>query len=203
MRTCSEAFPDAPEGRFAGVDEVGRGSLAGPLVVAVVSVPEGVILQGVKDSKKMKPEEVRAFALRIKQRCEYQVDIVPAGDVDAYGVDACNSRAMAEVVGLLGDRVDMEGAVLDGRLKGVRTRCPCVASEGADSEFLEVACASVLAKHERDRIMGHLAVEHPGYGWERNVGYGTREHLDAIERLGLTPHHRRTFVPQRLLGPDK
>lgn len=195
MRSCSEKFPDLFEGgTYAGVDEVGRGALAGPLVVAAVHVPDNVILQGVDDSKKLKFSDIRAFATRIKERCYYSLSFIHPVMIDDYKMNDCIKLAFSSVIEELNGKTSIDGVVFDGSYVPLGMSVNAVFVEKADSKFLEVACASILAKYERDVYMAELAKKHPGYGWEKNVGYGIKEHIEAIKELGPAVPHRKSFI---------
>ncbi len=180
----------------AGVDEVGRGPLAGPVVAcAVVMPPDARALRGVNDSKVLPAAERVRLAARIRERAlAVALGAASAREVDGRNVYHATTlamqRALARLAAQLGrapDHVLVDGKPI--RLLG----CAHTAVVGGDARCHAVACASIVAKVTRDRLMATLAQRHPGYGWERNAGYGTAEHRAAIERQGLTPHHRRSF----------
>ena len=179
--------------RVCGVDEVGRGPLAGPVLACAVVLPPDLHVAGVRDSKKLSADARRAY-------CRTILDRVPDGDV------ALGAASVREI-----DRLNILGAtrlairralrrlsgpwdhlVLDGRpMKGVPEHEAVV---GGDDLVHSIACASVVAKVVRDNLMHRLARRYPGYGWERNAGYGTAEHRAAVDARGMTPHHRRSFL---------
>jgi len=177
--------------RVAGVDEAGRGPLAGPVVAAAVALRPGVPIPGARDSKvlsRIRREELAAEIL---------------SGAAAVGVGAASVREIERLNILVATRLAMsralfhlpltpEHVVIDGLpVKGLEWKHEAVV--GGDAVVHSVACASILAKVVRDRLMGRLAIRYPGYGWETNMGYGTAEHMAALRRLGPTPHHRRTF----------
>jgi len=184
----------------AGFDEVGMGAFAGPLMVA------GVILgpccqewyDGLDDSKKLTRTVRERLADVIAQEAEayVTVDVWPR-EIDELGVYEARNRALTEAYArLLVQLPDRRiAAIVDGRsLHGLLPPPSCYLDR-ADEQCYTVAAASIMAKVIRDNIMWTLATGNPGYGWERNVGYGTKEHRDAIERLGPTPLHRFSFSP--------
>jgi ribonuclease HII len=181
----------------AGVDEVGRGPLAGPVLAAAVVLPPGVAIRGVDDSKKLTAdkraalyEEIRAHALAIG------VAGASTREVDRINILRASHLAMRRAIERLGrtpEHVFVDGLPVPG-LGYVHT-----AVVDGDAKVHCIACASIVAKVVRDRIMHLLASRYPGYGWETNAGYGTAEHRGAIVELGLTPHHRRSFEPNNQL----
>lgn len=183
-------------GRVAGIDEVGRGSLAGPVVAAAVVLnPESLpreILAALDDSKKVRPPKREGILTALTDCADIDIGI---GHADVAEIDSCNIlqatfRAMARALDMLGI---VDYAIIDGKntfhlpCKGV---LPLVKG---DCFSASIAAASIVAKVTRDRLMRCLAAANPGYGWETNVGYGTTAHLNAMKNLGLTRHHRRSF----------
>jgi ribonuclease HII len=182
---------------LAGVDEVGRGPLAGPVLAAAVILPPGTAIRGVDDSKKLTAERRVVLYEEIRARA---VAIGVAGastrEVDRINILRASHLAMSRAVARLGcspDHVFVDG--LSVPVLGAR----CTPVVGGDARVHCIACASIVAKVVRDRIMHLLAVRYPAYGWDTNMGYGTVEHRDAIAELGLTPHHRRSFEPNSQL----
>lgn len=176
----------------AGVDEVGRGALAGPLTAGACVLPASPRIDGLNDSKQLTPERRAHIAERIRgvALCS-SVSHVPASEVDALGITVALRQAVLRAIGGL-DLV-AEHVVIDGRPLGVHD--PETAVIKGDSLVAAIAAASVLAKVTRDGLMVRLADEYPDYGFEINKGYGTTEHIAAIRRIGLTPEHRRSFSP--------
>lgn len=175
----------------AGVDEVGRGALAGPLYACAVILPSHVQIDGLKDSKLLTrmartriAAEVRHVALAISI-----VRVLP-GSIDKKGLHKANLWALRQAV----VRLDPEpGYVLADGFRLKRLRIPALAVKKGDRVCASVAAASVVAKVARDEAMHRLAKRYPGYGFERNVGYGTSEHWDALRKLGPSPVHRLSF----------
>jgi ribonuclease HII len=190
-------------GLVCGVDEAGRGPLAGPVVAAAVILDRRrlprALRHGLDDSKKLPPAEREEFA-RLLERCGAEIGIGAASviEIDRRNILRATLAAMARAVAALRRRPEI--ALVDGN---VPPPLPCLVRTviGGDGLSLSIAAASVIAKVTRDRLMRRLALRYGGYGWETNVGYGTPEHQQALKLLGLTPHHRRSFgVVQLSLG---
>jgi ribonuclease HII len=182
---------------IAGVDEVGRGPLAGPVLAAAVVLPPAVAIRGVDDSKKLTAEKRAELYVEILAKA---VAIGVAGassrEVDRINILRASQLAMRRALQRLGctpDHVFVDGLPVAG------LGCEHTAVVDGDARVHCIACASIVAKVVRDRIMHLLAARYPGYGWETNAGYGTFEHRGAIAELGLTPHHRRSFEPNSQL----
>ena len=180
----------------AGVDEVGRGPLAGPVVACAVVMPHDVrAIRGVDDSKKLDPSERERLARRVRERAlAVAVGAASAREVDARNVYHATTLAMQRALARLQAQLGAapHHVLVDG--KPIRTLgVEHTAVVGGDGKCYAIACASIVAKVTRDRLMHALATRHPGYAWERNVGYGTPAHREGIARLGLTRHHRRSF----------
>jgi ribonuclease HII len=182
---------------IAGVDEVGRGPLAGPVLAAAVVLPANVAIRGIDDSKKLTAdkradlyEEIRAHALAIG------VAGASTREVDRINILRASHLAMRRALQRL--RLVPDHVFVDG-LPVPDLGYPNTAVVDGDAKVHCIACASVVAKVVRDRIMRLLATRYPGYGWDTNAGYGTAAHRGAIIELGLTPHHRRSFEPNNQL----
>jgi ribonuclease HII len=188
-------------GRVAGVDEAGRGPLAGPVVAAAVVFPCGVpdaLAALLDDSKKLSADQrLDAFlALRACGAAEIGIGAASVGEIERINILHASMLAMARALRRLPTLPDM--ALIDGnRAPGVACRTRCVI--GGDALCLSIAAASIVAKVVRDRAMARLAVRFPGYGWEQNAGYATGYHRAALLRLGATRHHRAAFGSVRLL----
>jgi len=177
--------------RVAGIDEVGRGPLAGPVVAAAIILPPGTSVSGARDSKTLSPARREQLATEILARSL------------AVGVGAASVREIDRLNILVSTRLAMNRAlaqlplapdhiVVDGLpVKGLEWDHEAIV--GGDGQVHSISCASILAKVVRDRLMMRLSHRYPGYGWETNKGYGTVEHRSALERLGPTPHHRLSF----------
>jgi ribonuclease HII len=176
----------------AGVDEVGRGPLAGPVVAAAVVLCEGVCIEGADDSKVLDAETRLELFEKIRS-CAACVGVGAASvrEIDRRNILRATAVAMQRALAKLSIRPDH--IVIDGLpVKHLGRKHDAVVD--GDAIVHSIACASIVAKVVRDRLMHRLAVRYPGYCWDRNVGYGTPEHLAAIDSLGVTPHHRLTFT---------
>src|SRR5436190_4952378 len=197
-------------GMVCGVDEAGRGPLAGPVVAAAVILDRrrfrGTLRAELDDSKVLS-REAREACYRALFACgqigavSIGVGAASAREVDRINILRASLLAMARAVAALGITPDI--ALVDGNVAPPLS-CPVKTVVKGDALSFSIAAASVIAKVTRDRIMRALACRYPGYGWETNVGYSTAEHFAGIGRLGVTPHHRRSFEPVRLAlsGPD-
>ncbi|RMG45062.1 MAG: ribonuclease HII, partial [Acidobacteria bacterium] len=179
----------------AGTDEAGVGPLAGPLVAAAVILPPRARLPGVDDSKRLTAPQREYWAERVRNcALAWSLVEVPPEEVDAIGPYAAALRAKAEAVRRLDPPPDY---VLVDAHRLPDLGLPQEAVVGADGRFLAVAAASLLAKTHRDSLMLRLDRRYPGYGFARNKGYGTADHLAALGRLGPCPAHRRRYAPVR------
>lgn len=185
-----------PDRLEAGIDEVGRGCLAGPVVAAAVILPEGLLLPGLTDSKQLTPHHREVLDRQIRS-CAVAVGVGSASvaEIDRLNILGATMLAMERAVEALSPRP--EYLLVDGNRFRTHLDIPYETIVKGDATVGSIAAASIVAKVWRDRLMAHLAAEYPGYGWEHNAGYGTPEHLASIRRLGLTPHHRRSFAPCR------
>ena len=184
--------------RVAGVDEAGRGPLAGPVFAAAVILLPGKLIRGVDDSKLLTGQRREGLAVRIRERAvAWAVGAASTREVDRLNILRASHLAMRRALHRLAPAP--QHVVVDGLpVRDLWRECECTAVVDGDQLCHAVACASILAKVYRDRVMHRLAGRYPGYGWETNVGYGTAEHREAIARLGVTPHHRLTFAPLQL-----
>lgn len=175
-----------------GVDEAGRGPLAGPVVAAAVILPERGIPRGIDDSKKV-PAPLRAeLCARIERIARVGVGIATVEEIDRINIFWATMLAMTRAVEALEIAPGM--VLVDGNAKP-RWDHPCVTVVGGDALCVSIAAASIVAKHKRDLMMIEYDAQHPGYGWASNKGYGCPAHRDALMRLGPTPLHRRSFAP--------
>jgi len=179
----------------AGVDEVGRGPLAGPVTAAAVVLDPRCIPEGLDDSKVL-PAEKRAALAELLHGCA-EVAIVHVGieEIERLNIVQATFLAMRQALAALPRRPCH--ALIDGNLLPDPLSCPATPVVKGDALCLSIAAASIVAKVARDALMVELAQQHPGYGWEHNAGYATQMHLSALRDLGPTPHHRRSFAPVR------
>lgn len=177
-----------------GVDEVGRGPWAGPVVAGAVILDPASLPQRIDDSKRLKPALRAELAALLQKHAKVGLGVASVAEIDRLNILEATLLAMGRAVDALGIRPSL--ALVDGH-SAPRLSCPVRTVVAGDRRSLSIAAASIVAKVFRDGLMSELARDHPGFGWERNFGYGTPEHRAAIERLGITAHHRRSFAPIR------
>lgn len=179
---------------IAGIDEAGRGPLAGPVVAAACIIPKGVWLKGVNDSKQLTPQKRKLLYEQMVAdgRIHYGIGIVDSVEIDSINILQATIKAMREAVSQLAKTPDY--LLIDG-LQIVYEDIPVEKVIGGDAKSQSIAAASILAKETRDRLMVALHDEWPLYGFHKHKGYGTHEHLEAIKRHGPCPIHRRSFEP--------
>ena len=183
---------------IAGVDEAGRGPLAGPVVVAACILDPATIPQGLNDSKKLTAAKREALYEAILATGYGAIVTISAQTIDAINIRAATLRGMAEAVRALA--IQPSFALIDGRDVPSDLPCPAEALIKGDARSVSIAAASILAKVTRDRLMVRAASFWPGYGFDQQMGYGTVQHLEAIENLGPCPIHRMSFAPLKPLG---
>ena len=184
---------------IAGIDEVGRGPLAGPVVAACVHIPEPSLpwLVEVNDSKKLSKSKREKLDILIRENCVYSIISLPPTDIDKLNILQATMQTMTMAANDLPIQPTM--IYVDGNRLPPNLPCDAESVVKGDSKIKEIACASIIAKVYRDKIMADLAIEYPHYGWNLNSGYGSKQHLEAIEKYGITPHHRMSFAPMRLM----
>lgn len=184
---------------IAGVDEVGRGCLAGPVVAAAVVLPVGFSHRLVNDSKRLSPPQRDACyeALTSDLSVTWTIGAATVEEIDRMNILRASQEAMRRAV--LALSAPPQHALVDG-LPFSPFPVPQTAVVGGDRRSLSIAAASIIAKVSRDRLMAGLDSDCPGYGFATHKGYGTPAHLDALERLGASPHHRTSFAPVRKLA---
>ncbi len=187
-----------------GIDEVGRGALAGPVVVGAVAVPidgtcpelEIIFPRGLRDSKQATVIQRIAVNKLVRERYPFGIGEVAATSLDEQGLSQALKEAAGQAIAVAAAHI--QGGIIvhadAGLFHPFEDRYPTVRSVKADETILPVLLASHLAKVYRDKLMQQLALEHTGYGWEKNVGYGTVVHREAIRRQGITPYHRQSFL---------
>ena len=177
----------------AGVDEAGRGPLCGPVVAAAVVLDPARLPEGLNDSKKLTARARARLHEAVLATAQVGVGLASVEEIDALNILRASHLAMLRAVAALPQAPDH--LLIDGNLlpRGLTVSAEAIVK--GDARSLSIAAASVIAKVERDRIMVDLAQQHPGYGWDRNAGYPTKDHLAALANLGVTPHHRRSFRP--------
>jgi ribonuclease HII len=183
-------------GPIAGVDEVGRGPWAGPVLAAAVIFAHGApppdLARGIDDSKALSARTRRQLAPEILRYAIVGLGEASVEEIDRLNILKATHLAMSRAVAALS--LPPALALVDGN-RAPLLSCPARTVVGGDRCCLSIAAASILAKVRRDALMAELAERYPGYGWERNAGYGTPEHRRALVRLGITPEHRRSFRP--------
>lgn len=187
-------------GIVAGIDEAGRGPWAGPVVAAAALLDRDALGQdlvtGLDDSKALTPmkRDTLFDALMVSAAAVTGVGMASVEEIDAVNILQATHLAMARALDQLGVPVGL--ALVDGN-RAPPLPCPVRTVIKGDSRSLSIAAASIVAKVTRDRLMGNLAEQFPGYGWETNQGYGTPAHRHALDRLGVTLHHRKSYAPVR------
>ncbi|MDC0737898.1 ribonuclease HII [Cognatishimia sp. SS12] len=179
--------------RVCGVDEVGRGPLCGPVVAAAVILDPARIPEGLNDSKKLTAKRREALYAQILDMAIVGVGEATVAEIDEINILQASHLAMIRAIENLAVVPDF--ALVDGKHLPKALTLPADPVIKGDATSVSIAAASIVAKTWRDRMMATLAQQFPGYGWERNQGYPTKEHLQSIHRLGITPHHRRSFKP--------
>ena len=186
---------------IVGVDEAGRGPLAGPVVAAAVVLCKPAP-QGLDDSKKLSAKRRAALEPMIRERCAWGLGVVDVEDIDRLNIFGATmlamTRAVSHLIAALGAEPDQ--VLIDGNMTPHGRRedwrwADARAIVGGDGLEPCISAASIIAKEHRDRIMRNAAVVHPQYGWDRNMGYGTAEHMAALQTHGPTPLHRKSFAP--------
>ncbi len=186
------ALESALDGPVAGVDEAGRGPWAGPVVAGAAILDPADTPAGFADSKTLSRARREALYDALVACARLGVGVASVAEIDRLNILAATMLAMRRAVDDLG--VVPNHVLVDGN-RLPELPCPATAVVRGDARCVSIAAASIVAKVTRDRIMADLARAHPGFGWERNAGYGTAEHRAALDALGVTPHHRRSFAP--------
>lgn len=179
---------------MAGVDEAGRGPIAGPVVAAAVVLPHDFEPSGIQDSKKLTPKQRKqAFAKITDQAIAYAVGVVEPHVIDEINILQASFLAMRRA--LEGLKINYDFVLVDGNMEIPHVTARQMAIVDGDALSISIAAASIIAKFTRDQIMSELAERYPGYGFEKHKGYCTNEHINAIDRLGICPVHRLSFAP--------
>ena len=188
--------------RVVGVDEAGRGPLAGPVTAAAVWLDPRRIPAGLNDSKKLSEKRRLALFDALMRDAKVAYAHVDVAEIDTLNIRNASLVAMVRAVAALNLPVDH--VLIDGNAMPQGLPCPGECVVKGDARSLSIAAASIIAKTQRDRIMVDLAQQYPGYGWDKNAGYPTKAHRAALQNLGVTPHHRRSFKPvHNILYQDK
>ena len=179
--------------RIAGVDEVGRGPLAGPVTAAAVVLDPGRIPDGLNDSKKLTKRARQRLYDEIILVADVSIAHATVDEIDEINILRASHLAMMRA--LAGLREPADYALIDGNMLPRDLLLPAETIIKGDARSQSISAASIMAKVCRDCVMLSLAQQHPGYGWETNMGYGSKSHMSALQNLGPTPHHRRSFKP--------
>lgn len=204
--SASALFPDLSHedaaGRasgvlVAGMDEVGRGPLAGPVVACAAILPDDLarLPAGITDSKKLTAKKREALAPLLREVCSFSLGVASVEEIDRINILQATFLAMRRALEGLSSTPGF--VLIDGNQLPRGLPCPARTIVQGDSKCLSIAAASIIAKVARDAMMRELDLLHPGYGWASNAGYGAPVHLQALARLGPPPHHRRSFAPVR------
>lgn len=178
---------------IAGVDEVGRGPLAGPVTAAAVILDAANIPEGLNDSKVLTAKRREALEAVIFEAAIVSIGHATVEEIDEINILRASHLAMERAIAGLPTQPDH--VLIDGNMIPQGLTLPAEAIIKGDSKSVSISAASIVAKICRDRLMVDLAQQHPGYGWETNAGYGSKSHMLALQKLGATPHHRRSFKP--------
>lgn len=184
---------------IAGVDEVGRGPLAGPVVAAAVVLPEDFDILGIDDSKKLSEKRrEELFDVILEKAVAWGIGMADHSTIDEINILQATKLAMKDAIADLSGKLEGIDYVIFDAVKINDLKLPQEAVIKGDSKILAVAAASIVAKVTRDRMMVAYAEEYPGYGFEKNKGYGTKQHYEGIARQGICPIHRKTFLKKVL-----
>lgn len=189
------SYEHALGGIVCGIDEVGRGPLAGPVIAAAVILPAdmpSLLLENLDDSKKLSAKKRERLSALIHEKARVGIGRAEVVEIDNINILQASLLAMRRA--WLGLGVQTDAALVDGN-KAPDLPCLVQTIVKGDSASFSIAAASVVAKVARDTEMAQLALAFPGYGWEKNAGYGVKAHMEALNCLGPTPHHRRSFAP--------
>ncbi len=178
----------------AGIDEAGRGPWAGPVVAAAVILSPQTIPMGIDDSKRLSKGKRAALFDQIIETSDVGIGEAKVDEIDALNILQATMLAMQRAVAALITRP--AHILVDGN-QLPELPCRAQAIIKGDTRSLSIAAASIIAKEKRDQYMRQIGQHYPAYGWERNAGYGTKEHIEALRRFGPSPHHRRSFKPVR------
>jgi ribonuclease HII len=200
------SLEQASPGPVAGIDEVGRGPWAGPVVAAAVVFPcrdslPPILRHGLNDSKTLSHARREVLFAELPACTVIGLGAASVAEIDCFNILQATLRAMARAITKLERQMETGPslALVDGT-HAPPLSCPVRTVIRGDSKSLSIAAASIVAKVIRDRLMVDLSHRYPGFGWERNAGYGTAEHKEGLARLGITPHHRRSFKPIKILS---
>ncbi len=193
-------YEDKHDGIVCGVDEVGRGPLAGPVVAAAVIIPQDVrnmgFIKELTDSKKLSKTKLEVLNTLIHEHCHLSIIELPPVEIDRLNILQASLKAMKQAIKGLSSPSPTH-ALIDGNRCPIGLPCSSEFIVKGDLKSTSIAAASIIAKVHRDHIMKDLAERYPHYGWERNSGYPSKEHRAAIDEYGITEFHRKSFAPVR------
>ena len=179
--------------RIAGIDEVGRGPLAGPVTAAAVVLDPARIPAGLNDSKKLSQKKRQILYEEIMEVADVSIAHATVEEIEVHNILRASHIAMTRA--LEGLETPADYCLIDGNMIPRGLSIPSLTIIKGDARSVSISAASIAAKICRDCVMLSLAQQHPGYGWETNMGYGSKSHISALQQLGVTPHHRRLFKP--------
>ena len=179
-------------GIILGVDEVGRGCIAGPVVAAGVILNNDIDTSQIDDSKKISPNKRERICNYLKEHCKYVVKSSSVEEIEKLNILQASLLAMRRVINDIEYKFDH--VIVDGNMNPDVSINNLTTIVGGDAKSLSIAAASIIAKVTRDRIMDELGDENPGYFWNKNKGYGTKQHIESMKKLGITRHHRKSFI---------
>jgi len=183
----------------AGIDEAGRGSLAGPVFASAVILPKDFTSELIKDSKKLsKKNRYKAFEIIKENAISWSVSFVDAEDIDKYNILRATFGAMNNAISKL--NIEPEHILVDGNIFDSFSDIPYTCVVKGDNEYLSIAAASIIAKIHRDEYMENIHEKFPLYNWKKNKGYGSKEHINIIKEDGITYYHRKTFLNKILVS---
>ncbi len=188
----SYKFDEAYESPIIGVDEVGRGPLAGPVISAAIILNKEIIPEGINDSKKLSKKKRIIINEQLISHHSYAIGMATVEEIDKINILQASLLSMKRAI--LGLNIVPKSILVDGnKLPDLEYKMYPIVK--GDSKSVSIAAASIIAKVYRDKLMEDLSIQYPGYYWEKNSGYGTKQHLLALNNLGVTPIHRKTFAP--------
>lgn len=188
----SYKFDEAYESPIIGVDEVGRGPLAGPVISAAIILNKEIIPEGINDSKKLSKKKRIIINEQLILHHSYAIGVATVEEIDKINILQASLLSMKRAI--LGLKIVPKSILVDGnKLPDLEYKMYPIVK--GDSKSASIAAASIIAKVYRDKLMEDLSIQYPGYYWEKNSGYGTKQHLLALNNLGVTPIHRKTFAP--------
>lgn len=188
----SYKFDEVYESPIIGVDEVGRGPLAGPVISAAIILNKEIIPEGINDSKKLSKKKRIIINEQLISHHSYAIGMATVEEIDKINILQASLLSMKRAI--LGLNIAPKSILVDGnKLPDLEYKMYPIVK--GDSKSVSIAAASIIAKVYRDKLMEDLSIQYPGYYWEKNSGYGTKQHLLALNNLGVTPIHRKTFAP--------